>query len=155
MRVLSGGQTGADQGFLIGAAVCGIATGGWAPRGWRTHTGPAPWLAHYGLREHASYDYRERTWCNVADAQGVVFLGNAGSPGGRCTLKAALALRRPFHLTPFPWQDPDVEAQRLRDWIHQHGITVIDGAGNREHTNPGICAAAIHLMRAICPTDLP
>jgi hypothetical protein len=50
-RVISGGQTGADQGGLRAAQACGIPTGGWAPRGWLTEAGPAPWLADWGLVE--------------------------------------------------------------------------------------------------------
>jgi hypothetical protein len=39
--VISGGQTGADQGGLRATRACGIPTGGWAPRGWLTEAGPA------------------------------------------------------------------------------------------------------------------
>lgn len=50
-RVISGGQTGADQAALRAARACGIPTGGWAARGWLTEDGPAPWLAEWGLAE--------------------------------------------------------------------------------------------------------
>ena len=40
-RVISGGQTGSDQGRLRAARACSIATGGGAPRGWLTEAGPA------------------------------------------------------------------------------------------------------------------
>jgi hypothetical protein len=33
-RVVSGDQTGADQGGLRAARAAGIPTGGWAPKGW-------------------------------------------------------------------------------------------------------------------------
>jgi len=42
--VVSGGQTGVDQAALRAARASGIATGGWAPKGWATEAGPAPWL---------------------------------------------------------------------------------------------------------------
>ena len=32
-RIISGGQTGADEGGLMAAALLGIPTGGWMPRG--------------------------------------------------------------------------------------------------------------------------
>jgi hypothetical protein len=50
-RVISGGQTGADQGGLLAAMAFGIPTGGYAPRGWLTEIGSAPWLAEFGLIE--------------------------------------------------------------------------------------------------------
>ena len=43
--IISGGQTGADQAGLLAAQALGLQTGGWAPHGWRTDAGPAPWLA--------------------------------------------------------------------------------------------------------------
>ena len=48
-KIISGGQTGVDQAALRAAKACGIPTGGWAPKGWRTEDGPAPWLADLGL----------------------------------------------------------------------------------------------------------
>lgn len=45
-RIVSGGQTGADQAALRAARAAGLPTGGWAPRGWLTEEGPAPWLAN-------------------------------------------------------------------------------------------------------------
>jgi Circularly permutated YpsA SLOG family len=50
-RIITGGQTGADQGGLRAARAAGIATGGFAPKGWATETGAAPWLAEFGLVE--------------------------------------------------------------------------------------------------------
>src|SRR4051812_38794183 len=56
--VISGGQTGADIGALRAAKALGIATGGYAPLGWRTETGERPSLGiDYGLVESDSADY--------------------------------------------------------------------------------------------------
>ena len=50
-KVISGGQTGADRAGLFAARKFAIETGGYAPRGWLTESGTAPWLADYGLTE--------------------------------------------------------------------------------------------------------
>lgn len=42
VRIISGGQTGADQGALVAAKQLGIETGGWTPRGFLTEAGPCP-----------------------------------------------------------------------------------------------------------------
>ena len=60
-KVVSGGQTGADQAGLRAAAKAGIDTGGWACKGWLTEKGPASWLADYGLAECPVPDYPART----------------------------------------------------------------------------------------------
>src|SRR5262249_29141313 len=65
-KIISGGQTGVDQGALCAARKAGFPTGGWAPKGWLTERGPAPWLAELGLLQHASPSYPLRTRANVA-----------------------------------------------------------------------------------------
>jgi hypothetical protein len=44
-RVVSGGQTGADQAGWRAARASGIATGGWMPAGFLTEAGPRPEFA--------------------------------------------------------------------------------------------------------------
>ena len=61
-KIISGGQTGADIGGLIGAKRAGIKTGGTAPRGYKTEKGPQiQSLKYLGLVEHPSEHYRHRT----------------------------------------------------------------------------------------------
>ena len=61
-RIISGGQTGADQAGLSVAKRLGIPTGGFVPKGFLTEAGPRPDLAaEYGLEETATVAYPERT----------------------------------------------------------------------------------------------
>lgn len=60
-KIISGGQTGADQGGLSAAIILNIKTGGTAPKGYRTQAGSASWLNKLGLLEHSSSDYAPRT----------------------------------------------------------------------------------------------
>ena len=143
MRVVSGGQTGADQAGLWAARVVGLETGGWVPKGWKTDIGPASWLADYGCREHASDQYAPRTIANVREAQGLIWIGDPESPGGRLTLgTAASAGILVAEVVPHPstWAHQDGVAY-LRQWIQwafpaEEGTLLI--AGNRERRNPGI-----------------
>ncbi len=41
-RIVSGGQTGADQGALMAAKRLGLSTGGWMPQGFTTEAGTRP-----------------------------------------------------------------------------------------------------------------
>ena len=78
------------------ARACGIPTGGWAPRGWLTEAGPAPWLAEWGLAEPLEGEteaecYRARRPRGVRDCYGALLFGDLASPGSRglnrdCTL---------------------------------------------------------------------
>lgn len=147
--VKSGGQTGGDQGFLLAAESLGIPTSGWAPAGWRTDAGAAPWLGtRFGLREHVQYAYPPRTADNVRDSDGTIIFGYAYSQG--CALTQRLCARggKPFLLVPWPGE---ANVTAARAWLEQHNIIVLNGAGNRERTHPGIQAAsmafAVELLR--------
>ena len=131
--IISGGQTGADQGGLLGAKRCGIKTGGMAPKGYRTESGKNPTLLrdHYGLSESPYWQYPPRTRDNARASGGTVWFGNTGSPGYRCTYNAVKATRRLWLENP----TPDV----LAKWVGDNGIEILNVAGNRESTNPGIC----------------
>jgi hypothetical protein len=76
VQVISGGQTGADQGGLRAARACGIPTSGWAPKGWMTEAGPAPWLADWGLAGDLELD-------RLGDRQRTAGWGSDTGPGDR------------------------------------------------------------------------
>src|SRR5262245_12501737 len=97
-RVISGGQTGADQGGWRAARAVGIETGGWMPRGFLTEGGPRPAFAReFRAEEHDSDDPARRTVANVraADAT-LIFAGEPCMPGTALTIRACRNLRQPF-----------------------------------------------------------
>lgn len=141
-KIISGGQTGVDQGALRAAKAVGLETGGWAPRGWRTLDGPAPWLAtQFGLREHGG-TYAARTRANVRDSDATIRIARDWeSPGELCTMKAIRKYGRPHLdlLRSYSLKDglePAVEA--LREFLWKYSVQVLNVAGNSERTAPGI-----------------
>jgi hypothetical protein len=139
-RIISGGQTGADQGGLMAGEDLGLPTGGWAPRGWKTEVGAAPWLARFGLREFMQAGYPPRTRANVQDSDGTLLIGNPASRGSRLTERTARSQGKPVYIivaTAFP-TDLSRHVEPFRKWILQHDIKVLNVAGNRESRNHGI-----------------
>ena len=61
LKIVSGAQTGVDQGGLLAAIDLGIEWGGWVPKGWRTENGTVPERFRPKMREHASSNYLGRT----------------------------------------------------------------------------------------------
>lgn len=154
-RIISGGQTGADLGGLMAGKRLGIETGGWAPRGWRTESGPSPALGEtYGLVEHESDRYEERTADNVRDSDGTILFGRLSSSGSLLTEKWCRTLRRPMWLVPWSplvsfsdyasrdWTPEDA----VRDWIRRKKVRTLNVAGNRESANRGICEAVTEFL---------
>lgn len=155
MRIITGGQTGADQGGLRGARAAGQQTGGWVPKGCRTEDGPAPWLlTGYECQEHALAQYAPRTVANVRMAEALIWIGDTDSPGGRLTLERARLEGVPVLTLSFPATFPLEGAIRLvRNWLYHPDRTprvgVLMVAGNREGLNPGVGAYTEMLMREV------
>jgi hypothetical protein len=70
IKIISGGQTGADRASLDFAIENGFEHGGWCPKGRLAEDGP---LADcYKLKETPSKDYRVRIEWNARDSDGTV-----------------------------------------------------------------------------------
>src|SRR5262249_5491583 len=94
--IISGGQTGADQGAWRAALKAGLKTGGWMPKDFLTEDGPRPEFAEaYGARELDSAEYRVRTEENVRDSDATIWFGSIDTPGAKTTLNALKILGRP------------------------------------------------------------
>ena len=152
MKIISGGQTGADRTALEIARELGVETGGYAPLGWKTDEGPDPSLAEFGLRQCNFPSYRIRTRLNVQASHGTVIFGDTDSPGCTCTINACLVYERPYI------ENPTVE--ELVGWIQRGQIAILNVAGNRRRTNPGIIdhvrtvlRGALWILRPPLPTD--
>ena len=138
-RVVSGGQTGADQGGLEGARKAGIETGGMAPRGYRTEKGLKPSLGRrFGLEESEWDAYHSRTRHNVHHSDGTVIFGNPDSKGSRLTAKFCQQYKQPCLQLPVPGMTRAMANGTLTQWCVLHGIETLNVAGNRESKNPGI-----------------
>ncbi len=136
-RVISGGQTGADQGGIMAAKAWGIQTGGVVPSGFRTQSGPAPWLGtEYGLIEDGSFAYPPRTRRNVSDADGTLIVAsNPDSPGCAMTARFAAELGRPCFVARLEGPDSFLDsAPQVLAWLRQYRIQVLNVAGNRDRT---------------------
>ena len=103
IRIVSGGQTGADRSALDWALAHGVACGGWCPHGRRTEDGPLH--PRYPLVETPLTAYEQRTDWNVRDSDATVIfsLSERLSGGSRVTREQALRRRKPcLHLHPGP-----------------------------------------------------
>lgn len=161
-EVISGGQTGADIAFLRAARDLQYRTGGMMPKGFKTERGNRPdYAALYGMKEHDSAGYPSRTRANVMRATGTIIIGKLDAPGSQLTAKFARLLHRPFMMIEWPMPDAPVAlttagcAQAIREWILTRQIRTLNGAGNRESTNPGIEQAVYDLMmQALQPLEV-
>lgn len=140
MKVISGGQTGADLAGVITAKKVGFETGGTMPLGFRNLSGKHPEYAEiFGMKEHSSYEYAPRTECNVVDSDGTIRIAtDFRSPGEKLTLRLINKYNKPhLDVTPefTPWP-------LVYQFVIDNKIKVLNIAGNSEKTSRGIQAWA-------------
>jgi hypothetical protein len=144
-RVISGGQTGVDRAALDAAKAAAIPIGGWCPAGRTAEDGPIP--SEYPLRETASRDYSKRTRLNVRDADATLILHRGPIAGGTAlTADYAAELGRPLLLVNL---DTALTTASVTAWLEQNQVQVLNVAGPRESTSPGIAAMAAAFLRRL------
>lgn len=161
--IISGGQTGADQGGLVAGSRYGIRTGGCAPAEYKTQVGPNVLLACLGLR--AEGDYADRTKVNVKESDGTVIIAyDVQSPGTRMTIAACSRYLKPVLVIDIAEMLSLIRdsvgdkasvldhkvlgfisdfGQKLRDFIVANDIQTLNVAGNREIRSDGTFAGSL------------
>ncbi len=142
-KIVSGGQTGVDRAALDVALELGLGAGGWCPLGRRAEDGVIP--RRYPLRETEDVAYDARTRLNVRDSGATLILCH-GPPGGgtALTIEMARELGRP-HLVVDLAGGADPAA--VRAWLGGLETQVLNVAGPRQGTSPGIHAKAVGFLK--------
>ncbi len=148
MKIISGGQTGADLAALDAAIHLGIPHGGWLPRGRKTEAGPLP--QSYRLKELHSPKYRDRTEKNIRQSDGTLIV-SLGPLSGGSALTEALAIRhnRPCLHLDLTLMDQPMAVTTIKKWLHEHRIKTLNVAGSRASGEPRIYRAVFDLLTAV------
>ena len=151
-KIISGGQTGADQAALDAAIDLEIPHGGWIPKDRLTEDGPLP--DRYLLREMSSKSYPARTEQNIRDSDGtVIFSRGPLSGGSKLTAELALKYRKPWLQIDFGQMDAVQAATEIHGWVVSKGIRVLNVAGPRASKDPEIYSETYHAIRGLIMLD--
>lgn len=148
-KVISGGQTGVDQGALNWAITNNIPHGGHCPRGRKSERGKIPEC--FNLIETASADYWERTVLNVQNADATLLITRGYPSGG--TASTMYHCKR----TGKPYLVADVKrlelicgtlqadcktqedlARYVANWLWDMKVEILNVAGPRDSKQPDI-----------------
>jgi len=134
IKIVSGGQTGADRAALDWSIAHQIPHGGWCPEGRLAEDGVID--AAYQLAELPGGGYRQRTKANVQDSDATLIVSIAPnlSGGSLATAKFGDQLRKPW-LHVHPGMDWKV---RIADWLQRNVIHVLNVAGPRASKEPDV-----------------
>ncbi len=151
-QIVSGGQTGVDRGALDAAIALGISHGGWCPRGRLAEDGTIP--TRYELRETRSVKYSFRTRQNVIDSCGTLILCLGPLRGGTdLTYRLARRSAKPCLVVDLSEQPDPGDVRR---WMRSHAVRILNVAGPRESSCPGIALQAQQFLQAVlvAPRDV-
>ena len=150
IKIVSGGQTGVDQGALEAAVELGMEFGGWAPARWLAEKplGAIPEAYRAAMKEYPDQgsnaaNYRERTKANVRDSHATLILvENLPLEGGtKLTLDFAVSIGRSHHVVDMSAVNAKEDALGwLRQFQEMSSAFILNVAGPRESKAPGIQA---------------
>lgn len=141
LKIISGGQSGADQGGLYGARDAGFPTGGYAPSNFYTENGRRPsFLKGFGLVD-SGLNYVGRTRLNAKNSDFAIWFGSVASPGGIATRREVLKAGRFFYDASYS------SPERIAEEMFIRGKTCINIAGNRESHAKGICKYVRNIIK--------
>lgn len=152
-KIISGGQTGADQAALDVAIKLGIPHGGWIPKGRLTENGSLD--ATYQLQEMETANYNKRTEQNVIDSDGTLIISHGMLTGGsEYTREMAINHNRPWLHIDLNTTIDFHAAQKIQSWIKENNIGILNVAGSRASKDSKIYQATTDILETVLYLDL-
>ena len=135
-KIISGGQTGVDQGALDFALDYHFECGGYCSKGRISELGTIPFK--YPLTELEDEDYIHRTRLNVLESDGTIIVKDEYElhEGTLDTIKFCKQFQRPYLIYDVIY-DP-INYEEFQHWLEENHIKVLNVAGNRNSESPGI-----------------
>ncbi len=143
-KIVSGGQTGVDRAALDFALELGTPCGGWCPRGRQAEDGRIP--DRYPLDELAG-GYKVRTERNVRDSDATLILIADELAGGTLLTRNFCRKHGKPHIVVKLTSSNALG--RTRRWIDTTEIEVLNVAGPRESSEPGIYENTNAFLRSL------
>lgn len=133
-KIISGGQTGADQAGLFAAEEFSLETGGHMPAGFKTvHGDRAEFGPRFGMLTTESAQYPDRTLLNVKNSDATIRLASDFTTAGeRLTLRFVNMMSKPslsIGLIPEP---DDMHVDKLISFLVNYDVQTLNVAGNAD-----------------------
>jgi hypothetical protein len=147
-KIISGGQTGADQAALDAAAKIKIPYGGWIPKGRKTEAGRLP--DRYRMCEMPTKSYALRTEQNVVCSDGTLIISHGPLSGGSKYTQAMAAKHSKPYLHINLCESGDAKAaESAKAFVKENKIKILNVAGPRASEDPRIYLAAMRLITRV------
>ncbi len=147
-KIISGGQTGADQAALDAAIKYNFPHGGWISKGRKTEDGIL--LDKYKLKEMPTDSYEKRTEQNVIDSDGTVIISHGRLTGGsKLTQELAEKYDRACFHVDMNETSAFIAVSKINSWIIENEIEVLNIAGPRASNDPEIYEDTRYIIEGV------
>jgi len=137
MKVISGGQTGVDRAAIDAAIEQGIDYGGYIPKNRKAEDGRIS-DKYSKLIEIKETDYRVRTEKNVKQSNATLIIYFNQLYGGTLLTKEFAEKYKQDYLCIDLLKETPNPIKKIRKWLEIVEPKILNIAGPRESTNPGI-----------------
>jgi hypothetical protein len=152
-KIISGGQTGANQAALDVAIKLGIPYGGWIAKGRKTENGRLP--EKYRLQEMPTASPGKHAEQNVLESDGTLILSHGKLTGGaEYTRKMAMHHGRTWLHLDLNRTIAFKAAKTVRTWVRSHAIEILNVAGPRASKDPEIYQDTVNILETAFYIDL-
>jgi len=147
-KIISGGQTGADQGALDAAIKYNFHHGGWIQKGRKTEDGILPY--DYKLKELKSGAYPNYTERNVINSDGTLVISHGKLKGGSALPKKLAKKYNRYCLHIDLNETPAfIAASKINSWIIEHDIKILNVTGPRASKDPKIYEDTMYVIEGV------
>lgn len=146
LKIVSGGQTGADRAAFDAAIATGLKIGGYIPLDRWSEDGQIP-ARYAGLIEADSPDPAVRTRLNVEHSDATLIFSHGKLRGGsELTARTARKQGKPLLHIDLDRVAEDSAVERIGLWVRTMQISVLNVAGPRASKNPEIYGIVHHVL---------
>ena len=147
MKIISGGQTGADRAALDVAIELGIEYGGSIPKGRLAEDGPIDSRKYPHLTELEQEGYLARTRKNVQDADATLAFSDGALTGGTGkTIEFAREFNKQYAHIDLKKTSVEDAVGEIMEWLGECKPHILNIAGPRESSVPGIYSKVYEVL---------
>ena len=147
VRIISGGQTGADRAAIDFAIEHNIPYSGWIPRGRKAEDGRLS--EKYRLKEMPTDSYPKRTEMNIQDSDGTLIISHGKLTGGSAlTRELAKRYKKPWIHLDMNKLSLSEASDILQAWMKKNQVNNLNVAGPRASKDPMIYETTFDVLES-------
>ena len=162
-KIISGAQTGVDQGALLFAYTNGLEYGGYVPKGFKMEDGAeldddiTTILQKMIELKSSRYSVRTRKNIEAATATLIISVNGKMGVGTKLTEKICKEIDKPYYVVDFTVDSGEISFKDsmldINGWLMNNDVSTLNVAGSRESKSIGIQKATYNFLVRLWETN--